>query len=529
MTRRLQTMKDRLEDMKPKPFASNIPRELRQAIDELRRNKSITIREADKGSCIVLQNTSDYISEGYQHLADTTTYQELDHDRTEEVAHKANWALTHHQSLKTLSNNQEATLYTQPSGTRTQEMYFLRKVHKTPHKVRPIVSCSSGPTERISGFLCRVLSPHLDNVKSLITNSQQVVQIIESLDLSQHSSITLVSLDVEALYLSIPQAAAIEMVLQRVLPTSPPSSQSNNYKNMIRNFLKVVICDNTFRFHQKFFNQVKGVAMGTKCAPPFANLFLACLEEKALASWTGPNPLLWLRFLDDILMLWSGNQDQLQRFFTHLNQQMTHINFTMTQSQQFITFLDLEVYKGHRFRRASTLDTKLYIKPTNPQTFLHYTSCHPASTFATIVKGELLRALRATSDVETFSITVSKLLERFLQRGYPREFFLRVAETVTFGDRVHLLTSHPRRTLPSNTTIFSIRYHPALPSSDIWQALQDEETPFNPMVVRSKPTSHRDLLVRAKTAGRSDPTTMADQPSRSHHQPPDTGTTPPPT
>ena len=128
---------------------------------------------------------------------------------------------------------------------------------------------------------------------------------------------------------------------------------------------------------------------------------------------------------------------------------------------------------------------------------------HLLPPFATIVKGELLRALRATSDVETFSITASKLLERFLQRGYPREFFLRVAETVTFGDRVHLLTSHPTRTLPSNTTIFSIRHHPALPSSDIWQALQDEETPFNPMVVRSKPTSHRELLVRAKTAGRS--------------------------
>ena len=132
-------MKDRLEDMEPRSLASNIPQELRQAIEELRRNKSITIREADKGCSIVLQDTSYYISEGYQHLADTTTYSELDHDRTVEVAQKANWALNHHQRIGTLSNVQEANFYTQPSGTRTQEMYFLKKVHKTPHRIRPIV------------------------------------------------------------------------------------------------------------------------------------------------------------------------------------------------------------------------------------------------------------------------------------------------------------------------------------------------------------------------------------------------------
>ena len=214
---------------------------------------------------------------------------------------------------------EEANLYTQPPSSRSQEMYFLKKVHKTPHKIRPIVSCSSGPIERISGYLCKLLTPHLSNVKSLVTNSQQVVQIIESLDLSANSNVTLVSLDVESLYLSIPQGAGIEMVLQRVLPTCPPLATSNTLKNLVRDLLKIVIKDNTFSFHDKFFNQVNGVAMGTKCAPPFANLFLASLEERALATWTGLHPLLWLRFLDHVLMLWSGDEDQLQTFLSHLN------------------------------------------------------------------------------------------------------------------------------------------------------------------------------------------------------------------
>ena len=477
MQDRLDIMREKLDTVQPTSFDSNISLDIRQAIEELRRDKSIIIREADKGSCIVIMNTSQYIEVGYQHLSDRTIYHQLDHDRTLEVAHKSNWAIGHHQRLGTLGHVEE---YTQPTGTRTQELYFLKKVHKNPHRIRPIVSCSSGPTEKISGYLCRLLSPHLDNVRSLVKNSQQVVQTIESLDLSAHPNITLVSLDVESLYLSIPQGVGIEMVLQRVFPTSPPLATTNSFKNLVRDLLKVVIKDNTFRFHDRFYNQVKGVAMGTKCAPPFANLFLAILEEKALESWQGINPLVWLRFLDDVFMLWPGDDQELQTFLTHLNSQMNHINFTISSSQESTIFLDLEIYKGHRFRRCGVLDTKLHIKPTNSQSFLHFQSCHPASTFTTIIKGELLRALRATSDVESYTIIVAQLLKRFLQRGYPKELFLQVADSLTFGQGQNLLASHPKQALLPNVTIFSIRHHPALDTAEIWQILQDEETPFKP-------------------------------------------------
>ena len=490
-------------------FSTNINTEMRQAIQELRKNKQLTIREADKGSCIVLQDTQDYIREGYEHLSDRNTYRRLEQDQTEMVATLANDTLAHHILLGAWQPNLEANLYTQPSCTRTQELYFLRKVHKDPHKIRPIVSCSSGPTERVSGFLCKILSAHLDTVSSLVTNSQQVVQTLDNLDLSPYQSITLVSLDVKSLYTSIPQAASIQMVLQRIIPSPPPASKDLKIKNMLRDFLKVVISKNTFRFHDHFYEQTRGVAMGTKCAPPFANLFMAALEERALATWKGPPPITWLRFLDDILMLWSESQPMLEEFLLHLNNQMSHIDFTMTHSQQSITFLDLEIFKGTKFRNTNSLDTKLFIKPTNPQSFLHYTSCHPVATFSTIIKGEIIRALRATSDSQNFALILSKLLNRFVERGYPREFFLRIAGTISFGDREDLLTPHPRRTLPPNTTLFRVRHHPALPSSEIWQKLLDEELPFDPMIIPIKPRSHRDLLVHAKTAGRSeDPTTL---------------------
>ena len=147
------------------------------------------------------------------------------------------------------------------------------------------------------------------------------------------------------------------MVLQRVSPTTPPTATYNSFKYMLRDFLKIVIKDNHFRFENDYYDQVKGVAMGTRCAPPFANLFLAALEENALAEWSGPAPALWKRFLDDVLMIWTSTKDTLDKFLLHLNQQMSAIKFTCKSSTKDITFLDLKLYKGGRFRSTGVLDT----------------------------------------------------------------------------------------------------------------------------------------------------------------------------
>ena len=43
---------------------------------------------------------------------------------------------------------------------------------------------------------------------------------------------------------------------------------------------EIVLKNNLFEFDQKTFKQVRGTAIGTKFAPPYAILFMADLEEK---------------------------------------------------------------------------------------------------------------------------------------------------------------------------------------------------------------------------------------------------------
>ena len=272
------------------------------------------------------------------------------------------------------------------------------------------------------------------------------------------------------------------MVLQRICPTSPPTSRRSNLKNMMREFLKIVLGDNQFRFNNNYYDQIKGVAMGTRCAPQFANLFLASLEERAQASWEGTRPKLWARFLDDVFMLWKGSQDELQLFHQHLNQQVASIKFIMESSTQSAVFLDLEIYKGTRFHQKKLLDVSLHVKVTNPQNFLHFDSCHPSLTFSTIVRGEILRAVRCTSDRIAYITILDRLLLKFEDRGYPRLLLEKLANDINYMDRENLLKPAPKKQLEKDVTIFCATYSPALPSGAIRRILTDPETPFTPMV-----------------------------------------------
>jgi len=58
----------------------NITREERKAIDSLRNDTSIIIKEADKGSCVVVWDRDDYLKEAGKQLGDEKVYEHLNED-----------------------------------------------------------------------------------------------------------------------------------------------------------------------------------------------------------------------------------------------------------------------------------------------------------------------------------------------------------------------------------------------------------------------------------------------------------------
>lgn len=87
---------------------------------------------------------------------------------------------------------------------------------------------------------------------------------------------------------------------------------SDKGQSFLLELLELILTRNYFSFDNKFFLQRRGTAMGANVAPTFANLFVASLEEGALYDSHHFQKVLgrW-RYIDDIFLVWTGTQQEL--------------------------------------------------------------------------------------------------------------------------------------------------------------------------------------------------------------------------
>ena len=188
----------------------------------------------------------------------------------------------------------------------------------------------------------------------------------------------MVSLDVRSLYINIPHKEGIEAV-KRKLKKSKPSISIK----VILTFLKLILTLNKFVFNGRNYLQKKGCAIGTKCAPSYANIFMGWFEEKFIF----PNlSHFYLRFIDDIFLIWNGTKTEFDNFFKKNNECHTGIKFEYEMSKTGVNFLDTTVFKVD-----NKLRTKVYVKPTDRQSYFHNKSEHPNSTKNNIAYSQTLR------------------------------------------------------------------------------------------------------------------------------------------
>ena len=125
-----------------------------------------------------------------------------------------------------------------------------------------------------------------------------------------------------------------------------------------------------FLFQGKYYEQVHGAAMGSPISPLIANLFKEEFEVKAFI--TAPNPHLWLRFVDDTLIIHKAQHSK--QLLQHINSQDPNIQFTVEEPgpDGSILFLDTKVTPGPN----NTINMTVYRKPTHIDQYLHWDSNH---------------------------------------------------------------------------------------------------------------------------------------------------------
>ena len=193
---------------------SNLSQEEWRAVRSLADDRSIVIKKADKGSCVVVWDRWDYIKEAEKQLGDSTVYKEINYNKKilSQLVDSSNKYFKKLNSTGYISYKEmKYFTYEYKKACNLGELYLLPKIHKKLFNVpgRPVISNCGMPTEKVSEFLDHHLKPVMQKGLSYIRDSQYFLEKIKTIGSVPENAI-LVTADVVGLYPNIPHQAALK-------------------------------------------------------------------------------------------------------------------------------------------------------------------------------------------------------------------------------------------------------------------------------------------------------------------------------
>ena len=223
---------------------------------------------------------------------------------------------------------------------KTPKFYTRPKIHKTGNPGRPVVSSLNCYTNTISKYIDFHLQPIVKNIPSYVRDTTDFLQ---KLDKVKHvpNDCLLVTLDVKSLYTNIPNNEGIKAV-REAYDNHPKKTVATK---LIITFLSLILTLNNFVFNSINYLQIMGCAMGTICTPAYANIFMAQFEKQHIYPYIKNKSMLYLQYIDNIFMIWTGTKQELLIFLEKLNSKHKTIKFKHNISNSNISFLDMLIYK----------------------------------------------------------------------------------------------------------------------------------------------------------------------------------------
>ena len=340
--------------------------------------------------------------------------------------------------------------------TKPSPFYVMPKIHKQKlFASRPVQAQHSYVLTPLSRDLTEVLQKAVEEIPTISKDSKTTAQELDTFFFERPG--VFLTYDVEAMYPSIDLNDAISILKENV--------QALNEKNGFwLKVLQLILFNNYVSFNETVYRQMKGTAIGTCMAPPFANLYFHYRYKNVLEN----NKILFQRrFIDDGFVIIESKSDA-----TNLMETMsktTNLKFTYEISNEKAIFLDFEIFKGRRFETQKKLDFKPFFKPTNKFLYLPANSNHPIAMKKAIVKGEAIRCLRNSTNKTEWLKAMDKIFKGLLERGYkPQEISNRFRE-VRWEQRNHYLFKNKIEKKKPEGVIVLTQYHRE--TRDVWRKL----------------------------------------------------------
>ena len=342
------------------------------ALKQLAQNTNVVVKPSDKCKGLVLLNANDYVDKiesitaGYQ-VAPRNPTPRLEAS-TKRIIHATMDGKVDERVVKAII----------PQCSRTAELYGLPKDHKPDIPLRPIVSACDDPVDKLTWLLERVVTQLLPFVPAHLKNTSQFLgQLSAQYPNGFEQGTILFSIDVMNLYGNIPITEAIDGTMNLLDHHKERVETFGLDFADIRKLLDHCLTNNFVRFGQNYFRQTKGIAMGSRVAPPLAIIFMHALESMFLAA-PCLQPSLYLRYIDDVFGVWTHGRDALLEYFRFLNTTHPTIKFTIehTGDTGVLAFLDTKI----SISESGAYSSELYVKPMASPVIIHFRSALPMTT-----------------------------------------------------------------------------------------------------------------------------------------------------
>lgn len=485
---------------------NNLTPQQRQALQDLAADKSIIIKPSDKCGKIVIMDVEDYDKACLETLTNSEHYLELKEDPNPQYKEQLMEEIRSLKANNYINKFEESMLI---EGSRTPAFYGLPKLHKAFSNfpaLRPISSGSSSCTKRLSEFIDTFLKPLAQKLPSYVQDTTSFINKVRTQKFSGPTYVS--SLDVTSLYPNIDHtegSQACEELLDTRAHKSIPTA-------LLKHLITLILRLNTICFGGRFFQQIKGTAMGTPMAVNYANCFMGKFEQELLSSYEeqhGKRPALWLRFIDDVFVVWQGTIEEFNHFIRFCDEFATskklksNIRFTSSPPSKSAEFLDTRVLVND----DGTLSTDLYTKPTASHQYLHRNSYHTKHVTSSLPKSQFMRIRRICSRVSDYDRHANAFMEYFMKRNYHKKQLTRMIQEVRQMKREELLT-YKKRTETCDRIPLVLTYHHKF--EGIGSAIKDAYNrsiakfpelkslfPQPPMVAFRRTRNIRDKVIRA--------------------------------
>ena len=243
------------------------------------------------------------------------------------------------------------------------------KTYNENKPIRLVIDNTQAPSYNIAKFLNNRLKNYINLPDTYITkNSQEIVQELHNTQIRANHKI--ITLDINDLYVNLPRKGIIQVTrfwLDR-------NNINNTITEQIIHLLKVILGQNYFQYNNQFFQQDKGITMGSPISSTLAEVYLQFIEETRIKQLMENQEIIYYkRYVDDILIIFDHNKINKTTIIDCVNKLDEHLEFKASQEIDRLTnYMDLTIY-----RNTNTIDLSIYRKPTHADITIQSSSNHP--------------------------------------------------------------------------------------------------------------------------------------------------------